>query len=130
MQSTGFFRGMSGPLLSYGYLSAIFFGCYGWTLKKLNHVEDPQQPPAYAIIATASMVAVVPQVICGCPIDLTKVILQSQIPHKHGKDVVLKPYLRLFDPFFFFFICKGFAVMEFFGSQWKFLSRNGKDFRT
>lgn len=83
MQSKGYFRGLSWPLISYSYLNAIFFGSYGLLLKKLGHNDMNKQEPNYAIIGFASAVATLPQLVFSCPVEVIKVTLQAQIPHTH-----------------------------------------------
>ncbi|KAH9492909.1 hypothetical protein Btru_032586 [Bulinus truncatus] len=81
--SKGYFRGLSWPLFSYGYLNSIFFGCYGISSKTLNVSHDLTQKPRYLMIGIAAAIATWPQVIFSCPVDVVKVSLQSQIPHYH-----------------------------------------------
>ncbi|BFZ11685.1 hypothetical protein BsWGS_14724 [Bradybaena similaris] len=81
--SKGYFRGLSWPLFSYGYLNAIFFGSYGFLMKKLGHPEDTTQRPNYLIIWFSSAVATLPQLVFSCPVEVVKVTLQAQIPHTH-----------------------------------------------
>ncbi|KAK0059909.1 solute carrier family 25 member 45 [Biomphalaria pfeifferi] len=82
--SKGYFRGLSWPLFSYGYLNAVFFGCYGFLLKKFGCTEDlTHKKPTYWIIGVTGALATLPQVVFTCPVDVVKVSLQSQIPHYH-----------------------------------------------
>ncbi|XP_059174684.1 solute carrier family 25 member 45-like [Physella acuta] len=79
----GYFRGLSWPLFSYGYLNAIFFGSYGILLQKFGHSEETKSKPRYLTIGLAAALATVPQLIFSCPVEVVKVMLQSQIPHTH-----------------------------------------------
>lgn len=85
--SQGFFRGLSWPLLSSSFLNAIFFGTYGLVLKKLDYVDDLTHKPQYMLLGVAAAVATVPQLLFAVPVEVIKVMLQSQIPHLHDVPV-------------------------------------------
>ncbi|CAG2213091.1 unnamed protein product [Mytilus edulis] len=89
--SKGFFRGLSWPMLSAGVINSVFFGSYNQILKVMGTSADKQHDhPDYLKIVIASGMAGVFQLIIACPIEVIKVVLQSQIPH--GKDKGLKFY--------------------------------------
>lgn len=80
LQNKGFFRGLSYPLFSYGIVNSLFFGVYGNALRWLDRGKAEKKSSnlniylAGCIGGTAQLVALV-------PVDLVKVVLQSQIPH-------------------------------------------------
>ncbi|XP_046575736.1 solute carrier family 25 member 45-like isoform X1 [Haliotis rubra] len=95
----GFFRGMSWPLLSYGVINSVFFGIYGNTLQLMQHRRSERDRASYLDIYVAGCVAGAAQLVVACPVDLCKVILQSQIPHettsgKKGTARVASPYFK------------------------------------
>jgi Mitochondrial carrier protein len=79
--------------MSYGLVNAVFFGVYGNTLKYLspsatdrnNHIHPDSR--RYLEMAVAGGVAGFAQVIVACPVDVVKVVLQSQLKPLgiHGK---------------------------------------------
>ncbi|CAC5374103.1 SLC25A45_47 [Mytilus coruscus] len=84
--SKGFFRGLSWPMLSAGVINSVFFGSYNQILKVMGTSADKQHDhPDYLKIAIASGMAGVFQLIIACPIEVIKVVLQSQIPHGNNK---------------------------------------------
>ncbi|CAC5396190.1 SLC25A45_47 [Mytilus coruscus] len=76
----GFFRGMSYPLFSYGITNSIFFGVYGNSLKWLDRHESNKKS-SYLNIYLAGCIGGAAQLVALVPVDLVKVVLQSQIPH-------------------------------------------------
>lgn len=81
--SKGYFRGLSWPLFSYGYLNAVFFGSYGLLMKKFEYNDDLTHKPRYLMVGTIAALATIPQLAFSCPVEVIKVMLQSQIPHSH-----------------------------------------------
>lgn len=77
----GFFRGLSWPMLSYGAINSVFFGVYGSTMKYLDADISGRTPPDYAKICMAGGLGGTCQLVLAVPIDVIKVVLQSQIPH-------------------------------------------------
>ncbi|XP_041351442.1 solute carrier family 25 member 45-like isoform X2 [Gigantopelta aegis] len=77
----GYFRGLASPLLTYGVVNAVFFGVYGNCLKLLQWVKK-QDRVSYMDVFLSGCVAGAAQVAVACPVDLVKVVLQSQIPHE------------------------------------------------
>ncbi|XP_071080406.1 solute carrier family 25 member 45-like [Haliotis cracherodii] len=95
----GFFRGMSWPLLSYGVINSVFFGVYGNTLQFMQRMRNELDRASYADIYVAGCVGGAAQLVIACPVDLCKVILQSQIPHEttagnKGPARVASPYFK------------------------------------
>ncbi|XP_048735423.2 solute carrier family 25 member 45-like isoform X2 [Ostrea edulis] len=78
----GFFRGLSWPMLSYGIINSVFFGVYGSTMKLLNADISGKTPPDYTKICLAGGLGGLCQLVPAVPIDVIKVVLQSQIPHR------------------------------------------------
>ena len=68
-------------MLSYGLINSVFFGVYGNTLKLLGADSSGQTRPEYGKILLAGAIGGVAQLVPACPIDVIKVVLQSQIPH-------------------------------------------------
>lgn len=85
-QSTGFFRGLSWPVLSAGVINSVYFGVYGYTLKLLGGDTKESSTPPYLSIFIAGCAGGVVQLIPACPADVIKVVLQSQIPHGTGNN--------------------------------------------
>ncbi|OWF38407.1 Solute carrier family 25 member 45 [Mizuhopecten yessoensis] len=79
--STGFFRGLSWPMLSAGVINSVYFGVYGYTLKALGGSKEENNAPHYLKILFAGCLGGVVQLIPACPAEVIKVVLQSQIPH-------------------------------------------------
>ncbi|XP_062573812.1 solute carrier family 25 member 45-like [Saccostrea cucullata] len=77
----GFFRGLSWPMLSYGIINSVFFGVYGSTMKLLHADISGKTPPDFTKICLAGSLGGLCQLIPAVPIDVIKVVLQSQIPH-------------------------------------------------
>ncbi|XP_064623859.1 solute carrier family 25 member 45-like isoform X2 [Lineus longissimus] len=76
----GFYRGLTFPLLSSSFINSIFFGVYGNTLnwlKQGNH--EKKDTRHYFDVFVAGAVAGAATVIPACPIEVVKVMLQSQI---------------------------------------------------
>lgn len=84
--STGFFRGLSWPVLSAGVINSVYFGVYGYTLKLLGGDTKESSTPPYLSIFIAGCAGGVVQLIPACPADVIKVVLQSQIPHGTGNN--------------------------------------------
>ncbi|XP_013406148.1 solute carrier family 25 member 45-like isoform X3 [Lingula anatina] len=79
----GFFRGLSFPLVSYGAINSVFFGVYGNSLRWLH--PDTTTQPSYRDIYIAGCIGGTAQLAIACPVDVVKVVLQSQIPHGNEK---------------------------------------------
>lgn len=82
----GFMRGLSFPLVSYGFINCIYFGVYGNTLKFIKtrrRSTSSSRSDALDLVA-AGVVAGLAQLTVACPVDAVKVILQSQI-EKEGR---------------------------------------------
>ncbi|XP_052766990.1 solute carrier family 25 member 45-like isoform X2 [Mya arenaria] len=77
----GFFRGLSWPLFSYGLVNSVFFGTYASTLKVLGSHTGHSKAPEFLPILVAGSVGGVAQLSVSVPIEVIKVVLQSQIPH-------------------------------------------------
>lgn len=71
---------MSYPLFSYGVVNSIFFGVYGNSLKWLDRHESNKKS-SYLNIYLAGCIGGAAQLVALVPVDLVKVVLQSQIPH-------------------------------------------------
>jgi len=74
------------PVVSYGLVNSVFFGVYGHTLKYVvpyaaDRDRRVQQIDSgrYLEIAVAGGVAGFAQVVVACPVDVVKVVLQSQL---------------------------------------------------
>lgn len=80
--SHGFFRGLSWPLFSYGLVNSVFFGTYASCLKLLGSSNVPGSEPNLMHICIAGSVGGVAQLAVAVPVEVMKVVLQSQIPHK------------------------------------------------
>lgn len=79
-------RGLSFPLVSYGFINCIYFGVYGNTLKFIKtrrRSTSSSRSDALDLVA-AGVVAGLAQLTVACPVDAVKVILQSQI-EKEGR---------------------------------------------
>ena len=55
----------------------MFFGVYG---NSIYHQTDGKCKPTYAQIFAAGVMAGTVQLAVACPVDVVKVVLQSQIP--------------------------------------------------
>ncbi|KAK7105094.1 solute carrier family 25 member 45-like [Littorina saxatilis] len=97
----GFFRGMSFPLVSFGFLNSTFFGMYGHILQMLGHNDRDTAEPHFMHTFAAGFLATLPTVFMATPIDVIKVTLQSQIEHEicpeTGKKVKVRFYNGPFD---------------------------------
>ncbi|GAB1605102.1 solute carrier family 25 member 45-like [Argonauta hians] len=88
----GYFRGFLSPLISYGLLNSIFFGVYGTLLCHLTpnmNINDSNESiyninKAYFNNFLAGCAGGFVQTIPGCPFELTKIVLQSQVGHRPG----------------------------------------------
>lgn len=78
--SKGFFRGLSYPLFSYGVVNSIFFGVYGNVLRWLDRGKK-EKKSSNLNIYLAGCIGGAAQLVVLVPVDLVKVLLQSQIPH-------------------------------------------------
>ena len=87
-QSKGFFRGLSYPLISYGIVNSLFFGVYGNSLKWLDR-DRSDKKSSYLNIYLAGCIGGTAQLVALVPVDLVKVVLQSQIPHSTTKGIFL-----------------------------------------
>lgn len=74
------FRGMLYPVVSYSLVGSVFFGVYGNMTTLLNRWSKTDQK-SYGLVFVAGCIAGGAQVIPANPIELVKVILQSQIPN-------------------------------------------------
>ena len=69
-------------MVSAGVINSVFFGVYSQVLKVLgNSIDKEHDHPDYLKVGIASSVAGMAQLIIACPIEVIKVVLQSQIPH-------------------------------------------------
>lgn len=89
--SRGHFRGLMSPLFSYAGLNAIYFGVYGNVLMRLRSENEKgtestkkQYKDDYMNIFLAGCAGGAVQAIPGCPFELAKVVLQSQVGAKSG----------------------------------------------
>ncbi|KAK6182386.1 hypothetical protein SNE40_010090 [Patella caerulea] len=79
----GFLRGLAWPMLSYGAVNSIFFGVYGSSLRVFQRLLGNEgSKPGYLSIYMSGCVAGAAQLGLACPVDLIKVILQSQISNE------------------------------------------------
>ena len=91
VQSGGMLRGLSFPVASYGLINSVYFGVYGNTLKylKTNSATDDVVRFSYREIMFAGFVGGLAQLVVACPVDVVKVVLQSQISRTTaGRNVV------------------------------------------
>ncbi|XP_039190795.1 solute carrier family 25 member 48 isoform X1 [Crotalus tigris] len=77
---TGFFKGMSFPLISIAAYNSLVFGVFSSTQRFIcqHRYGIPNHPPALTDITLASMVTGAFSVGIGCPVDLVKIRLQMQ----------------------------------------------------
>lgn len=80
----GHFRGLMSPLFSYAGLNAVYFGVYGNVLMRLRsenelHAISTKEKDDYMNIFLAGCAGGAVQTIPGCPFELAKVVLQSQV---------------------------------------------------
>uniref|UniRef100_A0A8C6VKZ7 Solute carrier family 25 member 48 n=1 Tax=Naja naja TaxID=35670 RepID=A0A8C6VKZ7_NAJNA len=77
---TGFFKGMSFPLISIAAYNSLVFGVFSSTQRFICQYRygKPNHPPALTDITLASMVTGAFSVGIGCPVDLVKIRLQMQ----------------------------------------------------
>ena len=81
-QRKGFFRGLGFPLASYGVVNSVFFGVYGSTLKYFK--GGAQRKSKYHEVYMAGCMGGFMQLFLCCPVEVVKVVLQSQIPKSTG----------------------------------------------
>ncbi|ESO87755.1 hypothetical protein LOTGIDRAFT_194198, partial [Lottia gigantea] len=86
-----FYRGLSWPLLSYGAINSVYFGVYEKSLTWLTGHGICSKNSHVNMFIAGSMGGAA-QLVIACPIDVIKVVLQSQIPHT--KDEKLKKYYK------------------------------------
>ena len=67
---------MGFPLVSYGVINSVFFGVYGHTLR---HLVGERGKATNRAIFISGCVGGLAQLVVACPVDVVKVILQSQI---------------------------------------------------
>ena len=79
-QIRGFYRGLSWPLVSFGFVNSVFFGVYGNTLKFLES-DKSKRKSNYINIYISGCAGGAAQLIFVVPVDYIKTALQSQIPH-------------------------------------------------
>lgn len=79
---------MSWPLFSYGLVNSMFFGTYSNTLKLLGSSAVPGSEPHLLNILVAGSVGGVAQLSISVPVEVIKVVLQSQIPHPSKSHVL------------------------------------------
>ena len=77
---------MGFPLVSYGVVNSVFFGVYGNTLKLLQE-KSGKTVVDYMDIYLAGCAGGAVQLAVACPVDVVKVVLQSQIPTGSGKQM-------------------------------------------
>ncbi len=70
---------MGFPLVSYGVINSVFFGVYGHTLRKMVGEGPNKATVSYRAIFLAGCAGGLAQLVVACPVDVVKVILQSQI---------------------------------------------------
>ncbi|KAL4238042.1 hypothetical protein ACF0H5_002753 [Mactra antiquata] len=83
----GFFRGMSWPLFSYGLVNSAFFGTYSNTLKLLGSSTASNDEPHFWNIILAGSLGGLVQLSVAVPVEVIKVVMQSQIPHPSKQHV-------------------------------------------
>ncbi|XP_014778510.1 solute carrier family 25 member 45 [Octopus bimaculoides] len=99
----GHFRGFLSPFVSYGLLNAVYFGVYGNVLTFLDDRTNASSSliskfrPNYFNIFLAGCAGGFVQTIPGCPFELTKVVLQSQVGNAPGLKYYKGPVEALFD---------------------------------
>jgi len=93
-QSHGFFRGLSWPLCSYGLVNSVFFGTYTNTLRLLGCDNVPGHEPQLLPIIVAGAVGGVVQLSVSVPVEVIKVVLQSQIHDPAKQRKLIGNYLR------------------------------------
>jgi solute carrier family 25 protein 45/47 len=74
-QLSGYFKGMSYPILSAGAMNSLFFGVYGVTLRAIAKNEEK---PSHQNIFLAGCAGGAAQLAISCPVDLVKIKLQMQ----------------------------------------------------
>lgn len=84
LKTKGFFRGLGFPLVSYGLVNSVFFGVYGHTIKLLKGA-DQKRGVTYKEVFCAGCVGGFVQNFVACPVDLVKVVLQSQISNQQSE---------------------------------------------
>nr|XP_060621296.1 solute carrier family 25 member 48 isoform X1 [Anolis sagrei ordinatus]XP_060621297.1 solute carrier family 25 member 48 isoform X1 [Anolis sagrei ordinatus] len=77
---TGFFKGMSFPLVSIAIYNSVVFGVFSNIQRLISQYRyaNPNHPPALADLALASMATGAVSVGIGGPVDLVKIRLQMQ----------------------------------------------------
>lgn len=83
---------MSWPLFSYGFVNSVFFGTYANTLKLLGSSTMSGSEPHLLHIYIAGSIGGMAQLSVSVPVEVIKVVLQSQIPHpskQHVKGTVI-----------------------------------------
>ena len=70
-------------MVSYGVINSVFFGVYGNTLRYLIHDKGKA---SNTDIFLAGCMGGLAQLSVACPVDVVKVVLQSQIAHPTGKN--------------------------------------------
>ena len=83
-QSKGFFRGLGFPLASYGVVNSVFFGVYGNSLRYMKG-SDQKRKSTNQETFLAGCCGGVAQLVVACPVDVVKVVLQSQIDKTASK---------------------------------------------
>ena len=84
--------------MSYGVVNSVFFGTYGTVLKYLKS-NDPGRQSTYKEIYVAGCVGGFTQLFVACPVDVVKVVLQSQMSRTAGK------------------LCPKFSDISYFGAS-------------
>ena len=77
-KAQGFFRGLGFPLVTSGIINSIFFGVYGNTIAYIKG-EDRHRKTRASDAFLAGCLGGFCQLVVACPVDVVKVVLQSQI---------------------------------------------------
>ena len=105
-QAHGFFRGLGFPLASYGVVNSVFFGMYGSTLKYLKGSDNRKS--SYREVYIAGCVGGFAQLFVACPVDVVKVVLQSQMSKSAGtwcKTCFQAMYILCFVVYIYLCVC-------------------------
>lgn len=78
---------MSWPLFSYGLVNSMFFGTYSSILKLLGSSSVSGSEPHLGHLLVAGGLGGVVQLSVAVPVEVIKVVMQSQIPHPSKKHV-------------------------------------------
>ena len=75
---------MGFPLVSYGVVNSVFFGVYGNELTYMKGA-DRDRTMTYSEVFLAGCAGGFMQLFVACPVDVVKVVLQSQIKKTGGE---------------------------------------------